>query len=422
MLDTIVERDSPPDVLVLGAGIIGVMTAYCLAKSGMSVLIMDRLAQPALGTSFANAGQIMAAHAVPWGAPIGPLRTMQWLLSRSPPFRLVPRASLRQWRWVVRWLRETSPSRFAANAAALRQAAVQSRRAFDAIRAAERIEFAYRPGLLMLYRDAAIWEHVRRSSEECCDDDRAIRCMSRQQVLALEPALEEGGADIAGATLDLHDGSGDCHTFATALAEVCRKLGVRFRFSEEARRLVTSKSSRLVKEVESVNLITGVTSRLKVARVVVATGAHATELLRHLRVRLDIYPARGHSLTVALPAGASKPALAITDVAHRVVFTPLGTRLRIAGTAELAGYSRAPTAKEVERLASAAQSVFPHLRDARLGQRWVGLRPMTPSSLPYVQRSIHDNVYLNVGHGAYGWTLAAGSAQRICELVLGDRA
>jgi D-amino-acid dehydrogenase len=419
---TVVEHESAPDVVVLGAGIVGVMTAYCLATSGQSVIVVDRLAEPALGTSFANAGQIMAAHAVPLGAPIGPLHTIQWVLSRNPPFRLAPRASLRQWRWLTRWLRETAPNRFAANAATLRRVALQSRRAFHEICAAEQIDFAYRPGLLMLYRDSAVWEHVTQITEGASDEEPSIRLMSRDQVLALEPTLAPTGRDIAGATLDSLDGSGDCRSFTAALAARCVRLGVEFRFSEEARRLVTDKSSRFVTEVELVNLTTRATSRLKARQVVVATGAQAAELLRHLRIRVDIYPARGHSLTIVLPPGASGPSLAITDVSHRVVFTPLGARLRVAGTAEVAGYSLTPSTTEQNKLSGALQSVFPQITTSGQEQCWVGLRPMTPSSLPYVQRSAYRNVYLNLGHGSYGWTLAAGSARRICELMLTERA
>lgn len=391
-------------IAVLGAGVVGVTTAWYLARDGHEVTVIDRQPGPGRETSFANGGQVSAGHAQPWARPSVIPKMLGWLGREDAPLRFRPRADWAQWAWGLGFLFECLPGRYEKNTRALAGLAAYSRDSLVALRKETGLEYdALSRGILQFFTDArdlrAAAEHGPvKSAEECLD---------------LEPALRHSEARVLGGVYMRGDESGDAHKFTAGLAELAQAKGVRFLFE---------------KEVSSIESIAGRITGLKGSDItadayVVALGSYSPLLLASLGIRVPVYPLKGYSITLPLgPAEqASAPQVSLTDEAHKLVISRLGNRLRVAGTAELSGYDVAVDAARCNAILRRVRTLFPQLGAVTTVDRWAGLRPATPSNVPVIGATRYPNLFLNTGHGTLGWTLACGSARALAALVAGRK-
>jgi D-amino-acid dehydrogenase len=401
-------------VLVLGAGVIGVTSAWYLAEAGHEVTVVDRQSEAAMETSFANGGQITAAHAEPWAKPSVLPQILRWLGREDAPMLFRWRMDPAQWRWGLGFLAECAPGRFERNVMRLAALARYSQAQLSALR--DRTGLAYddlQRGILHFCTDAQAFEASARHAEAMHRLGFAREVASAADCVALEPALAGSRVPIAGGIYTPTDESGDARLFTQRLTEHAAAFGVNFRFGTQVERIALRGA-----KVDGVRLASG--ERIAADATVVALGSYSTPLLAALGVRLPVYPLKGYSITVPLKADeAAAPHVSLTDEAHKIVITRLGDRLRAAGTAELAGYDSTINAVRCNAIARRVRALFPALTvDGDLGF-WAGLRPATPNNVPLVGATRFANLFLNTGHGTLGWTLACGSGRALADLMSG---
>jgi D-amino-acid dehydrogenase len=406
-------------IAVLGSGIIGISTAWWLAQSGHEVVVIDRCSGPARETSLANGGQISVSYAEPWANPQAPLKLLKWLFQDDAPLLFRPKLDVRQWAWGLAFLRECLPGRLAPNIRAMVRLAEYSRGTLRAMRTDLGIQYDHlERGILNFYRDTHDFDLSQKAAGVMRDFGVERRALSADEVVAIEPALAANRAKIVGGDFTPEDESGDVHLFAVALAERCRAAGVEFRYDTRASRLISEGGA-----IQSVEFIDaeGLYGSLAADAFVVALGSYSPILLRGLGVACNVYPAKGYSATFPITDAARAPSVSLTDNRNKIVISRFGDRLRMAGTVELSGYSRALNTRRCEALARLADELFPGALDTERATYWSGLRPATPSNVPLIGRTRIANLYLNTGHGALGWTMAAGSGRALADLLSGRK-
>ncbi|MFJ1302358.1 D-amino acid dehydrogenase [Pseudomonadota bacterium AL_CKDN230030165-1A_HGKHYDSX7] len=406
-------------VAVLGSGIIGVSTAWWLSQAGHDVVVVDRCTGAAQETSLANGSQISVSYAEPWANPQAPFKLLRWMFQDDAPLLFRPQLDWRQWMWGLAFLRECLPSRLAPNIRAMVRMAEYSRGTLQAMRAELGIQYDHlERGILNFYRDPHEFENSQRAAGLMRDFGVERRVINTDEVIAIEPALAPHRATIVGGDYTPEDESGDVHLFTVALAERCARAGVEFRFNTGITRLLVEAG-----QVQGVEVIEpdGTYGRLRADAYVAALGSHTPRLVRPLGVSCNVYPAKGYSATYAIKDAARAPTVSLTDSSHKVVFSRLGNRLRMAGTAELSGYSRSLNTGRCEALTRLARELFSDALDYEGVNYWSGLRPSTPSNVPLIGRTRVSNLYLNTGHGTLGWTMGVGSGRALADLLSGRR-
>ena len=406
-------------VVVLGSGIIGISSAWWLKQAGHDVVVIDRRPGAAQETSFANGGQISVSYAEPWANPQAPLKLLKWMFQDDAPLLFRPQLDWRQWMWGLAFLRECLPGRLAPNIRAMVRLAEYSRSTLQGMRAELGITYDHlERGILNFYRDQHEFETSQKAAGLMRDFGVERRVVTADEVIAIEPALAPGRATIVGGDFTPEDESGDVHVFATSLARQCEAAGVEFRFETSATRLITEGG-----QVKSLEIIQpdGRFARVEADAYVVAMGSFSPKLLRPLGVPCNVYPAKGYSATFPILDSAKAPSVSLTDSSHKVVFSRLGNRLRLAGTAELSGYSRSLNTGRCEALTRLARELFPGALDFEGVSYWSGLRPATPSNVPLIGRTRIPNLYLNTGHGTLGWTMGVGSGRALADLLSGRK-
>ncbi|HLT27551.1 MAG TPA: D-amino acid dehydrogenase [Zeimonas sp.] len=404
-------------IVVIGAGVVGVTTAYFLNRQGFDVVVVDRGQEPASETSFANGGQISVSHAEPWANPTALRRAARWLLRADAPLRLRLRADPRQWLWLAGFVRECTNARTRRNIGELVRLGIYSRAVLQRLRDEAGLAYDQRMrGILHFYTDPrefeAAHEPARLMREFGCE--RSI--VSVDEAIAIEPALRHARALLVGATFTPADESGDAHAFTVQLAARCRAAGVEFRMGHQVTALRASGTR--VEHVEAIDAH-GRYEAIRASRYVLAAGSYSPLLAAPLGIRLAVYPAKGYSVTMPVRDTSRAFEVSLTDDEHKLVFSRLGDRLRIAGTAELAGYDRRLDLDRCRAMLRRIEQLMPGAGDAASARFWSGLRPSTPSNLPYVGGTRIANLYLNTGHGTLGWTLACGSAKALADLIAG---
>ena len=401
-------------ILVLGGGVIGVTSAWYLAADGHEVTLVDRAAGPALETSFANGGQVSASHAEPWANPGAPLKILKWLGRDDAPLRFRPRLSWRQWRFGLAFLLECLPSRTRRNTLQCLNLALYSRDCLDALRSETGLQYdALKRGILQFYTEqgefeqaAAAVELLRRFGCDC-----AVK--SVDECVAIEPALAASRSAIVGGLYSASDESGDAQRFTAELATLAASRGVAFRWNTQIQALAASGDT-----IDAVHVVHDARfDTLRADACVVALASYSPLLLAPLRVPCNVYPAKGYSATIDIGAHAGAPTVSLTDVAWKIVLTRLGQRLRVAGTAELAGWDLTLDRTRCEALTQRTFELFPDAGERDGVRYWTGLRPATPSNVPLVGRTRYRNLFLNTGHGTLGWTMACGSARALADVV-----
>jgi D-amino-acid dehydrogenase len=404
------------DMVVIGAGIVGINTAYWSLRNGKSVCVIDRRPAAGLETSFANGGQISVSHAEPWSNPSAPWKVLKWLFDSEAPLLFRPRLDIHQWLWIAQFLVDCMPWRADRHTTEIVRIATESRTLMREIREREKIRYDARSeGIIHFYREEKEFEGAIRVAELMCKHGCDRRVVDADKVVELEPAFEEQRRKIVGATFTEQDESGDALKFTQGLAQRCAELGADSIYNAEAVSLLRGRAGL----IDAVEIYTPQGYRnIRAKDFVVSMGSFSAAFLRPLGIRLNIYPAKGYSVTVPIGHGNKAPTRSLTDDQHKLVYSNLGDRLRIAGTAELSGYSRQLNYARCEAILRNVRDLFPSAGDFSAAGFWSGLRPATPSNIPYVGRTKIGNLWLNTGHGTLGWTLGAGTGSRIAEMIV----
>lgn len=401
-------------VLVLGAGVVGVTSAWYLAKAGHEVTVIDRESAAGLETSFANGGQISASQAEPWANPAAPAKIIKWLGREDAPLLFRMRADFRQWAWGLRFLFECLPWCTRANTLQILRLAIYSRARLQALRRETGVEYDnLAKGILQIHTDHKEFEAARVRLRMLLSHGLAVSVRSPVEAIKIEPALRDSQIDIVGATYAADDESGDAHLFSQRLAELAVREGVSFGYNVEVERLIKEGGAIRGVAVRAA----GRRDVLSADAYLVCLASYSPLLLSPIGVRVPVYPVKGYSITAPVKDAGAAPSVCITDVNGKIAMTRLGQRLRVAGTAELTGYDAAISEARCAGIANRARRVFPNAVDFSNVRKWAGLRPATPSNVPLIGGTRYSNLYLNTGHGTLGWTLACGSGAAIADII-----
>jgi D-amino-acid dehydrogenase len=399
-------------IIVLGAGVVGVASAWYLAAAGHEVTVIDRQPGAGLETSFANGGQIAAGHAEPWAKPSVVPKIFGWLGREDAPLLFRPRASFAQWAWGLRFLYECLPGRFERHSRILAAFARYSRECLRTLRRELGLSYDHlERGILTFATNQRDFDAMARHAEIT-----KRKVLSGTECLVLEPALEHSIDRVVGGVYDPEDESGDACRFTQELARIGSERGVVFRFDSPIQAIETAGD-----EVSAIHLESG---RISADLYLMSLGSYSPLLLAPLGIRIPVYPLKGYSITLPLgPAEMSAaPTVSLTDEAFKIVISRLGKRLRAAGTAELTGYDSTVNVARCAAIARRIRELFPALGAITTVETWAGLRPATPNNVPVIGRTKYRNLYLNTGHGTLGWTLACGSGAVLADLVSGREA
>lgn len=398
-------------VIVLGAGIVGVTSAYQLARAGHEVVVVDRRPGPALETSFANAGEVSFGYCSPWAAPGIPMKALKWIFMRHAPLILRPKIDAAMLSWMARMLMNCTSRRYAINKSRMLRLADYSRVSLAALREETAIAYDERmQGTLQLFRTQAQLDASAKDVEALAADGIPYEVLGRDGCIGVEPALSHAREKIAGGLLTPKDETGDCFKFTNALAAKAAALGVTFVYDTEVRALDV--------EAGRVRGVVTATERLTADAVVVALGSYSPLLVRPHGIRLPVYPVKGYSLTIPITDVARAPESTVMDETYKIAITRLGERIRVGGMAEISGYTNDLGMARRRTLEHSVMDLFPG-GDAGKAVFWSGLRPMTPDGTPVIGPTKVAGLFLNTGHGTLGWTMSSGSARIIADLVSG---
>jgi D-amino-acid dehydrogenase len=416
-------------VLVLGAGILGVHTAYFLRQRGYEVTVVDRQPGPALETSFANGSQISVSQSDPWASPHAPFKILKWLGKEDAPLLFRLRMDVNQWRWGLRFLYECLPSRAEHNTLQAMLLSEYSRRTLQMLRRETSIQYDHaEAGIMMIHSNQQSFDDAAKAAQLLIRNGERRDVLSVAEAVKIEPALAHTAPTLAGAIYAPNDESGDAYKFTVALAERAAAMGVEFLYSTTIDRIERD-STRVTGVTVSASSAgsspPGIRSQTLTADAyVVALGSYSSALLAGVGVDALIYPAKGYSATLPIvnqPGAPPPPLGSITDDEMKIVFTTIGDRLRVAGTAELNGFDTTLNPVRCAALTKRAQHHFPDLCEWDAVKYWTGLRPATPSNLPIIGQSKLKNLYLNTGHGTLGWTEGPGSARALADIIAGEK-
>jgi D-amino-acid dehydrogenase len=401
-------------VAVLGSGVIGVTTAWYLAQSGHEVTVIDRQPEPALETSFANAGQVSPGMSAPWAGPDTPRKAIVWLLMRHSPLVVWPLLDPALMNWVVRFLGNCNAAAYARNKGRMVRLAEYSRDKLADLRATTGITYDDRQrGLLQLFRTQAQADHVGDDTTVLNTLGVPYSVLDRTACIAHEPALAAVSGKFVGGLKLPGDETGDARLFTQRLADLARAAGVTFRMNTSIKKLLVE-GDRITGVDTSDGVITA-------DSYVMALGSYSPKLLAPAGINLSVYPVKGYSITVPVTDDAAAPVSTVMDETFKVAITRLGDRIRVGGTAELGGWSL--KLREVRRgtLVHSLTDLFPNGGDVSQASFWTGLRPMTPDGTPVIGPTKLKNLWLNTGHGTLGWTMACGSGALLTDLIDGRR-
>ncbi len=402
-------------VLVLGAGVVGVASAWYLNRAGHEVTVVDRQPGAGLETSFANGGQISVSHAEPWANPHVLPKALKWLGREDAPLLFRARWDPALFRWCLAFLAECTPGRTRENIRRIVALALHSRQQLGQLRQETGIRYdQLTRGILHVYTDAGELETATRAAALMREFGCDRRTISADECVRIEPALAAARPLLVGGDYTAADESGDAHKFTRELAALAAANGVRFRYETPVARIDAAGG-------EVAALLAADGERLSADAYVVACASWSPALLAPLGIRLPIYPAKGYSATLPLTEDSVAPTVSLTDDGHKIVFSRLGQRLRIAGTAEFNGYDTTLNPVRCAALLRRATQLFPGLAPHGAPEYWCGLRPATPSNLPCIGRTRINRLWVNAGHGTLGWTMACGSGAALAELISGRR-
>ncbi len=401
-------------VIVLGSGVIGTSVAYYLAKSGHEVEVIDRQTGPAMETSFANAGEVSPGYSSPWAGPGVPIKAIKWLLMRHSPLVISPVLDPNMWRWGLSMLANCTEKAYAINKSRMVPIAEYSRDCLKELRAETGIGYDDRAqGTLQLFRTQAQLDGIAKDVEVLQDYKVPFEVLDRAGFVKVEPALKLTQEKFVGALRLPGDETGDCFKFTNRLAEMAEALGVKFRYSTSIDAIEVSGG-----KISGVRTSAGT---LTADHYVVALGSFTPHLVNPIGIHIPVYPVKGYSITAPITDANFAPESTIMDESHKVAVTRLGDRIRVGGTAELAGFDMTLRESRRDTLNHVLTDLFPKGGDVSKATFWCGLRPMTPDGTPIIGATPYPNMMLATGHGTLGWTMAAGTARVIDDLISGRK-
>ncbi|MEX9608936.1 D-amino acid dehydrogenase [Providencia manganoxydans] len=399
-------------VLVLGAGVIGVTTAWYLAQEGHEVVVLDRQMDVAEETSAGNAGQISPGYATPWGAPGIPLKAVKWMFEKHAPLAIKPDGTLFQLRWMWQMLKNCDIQHYAMNKSRMVRIAEYSRDCIRQLRADTGISYEGRQGgTLQLFRTEKQFESAANDIAVLKQEGVPYELLTANELSKAEPALEYVKHKLTGGLRLPNDETGDCQQFTKKLAKLAQNAGVKFQFGSHIEQILTEGNK--VSGVRCDGVI------MQADRYVVAMGSYSTELLANL-VKIPVYPLKGYSLTMPIIDAQRAPTSTILDETYKIAVTRFDDRIRVGGMAEVVGFNLNILKKRCETLKMVVQDLYQGGGDIDQATFWTGLRPMTPDGTPIVGSTAYTNLYLNTGHGTLGWTMACGSGKLLADLISGN--
>ncbi|PVZ85007.1 D-amino acid dehydrogenase small subunit [Serratia sp. S1B] len=398
-------------VLILGSGVVGVTSAWYLAKAGHQVTVIDRQPGPALETSAANAGQISPGYAAPWAAPGVPLKAIKWMFQRHAPLAIHLDGSGFQLHWMWQMLKNCDISHYKTNKSRMVRLAEYSRDCLKLLRQETGIQYEGRQGgTLQLFRTQQQFDNAGKDIAVLEEAGVPYRLLSADQLSSVEPALAQVTHKLTGGLQLPNDETGDCQLFTQRLAEMAKLAGVKFLFNQTIDRL-------LVEGDEVIGVQCG-SELFKADSYVMALGAYSTAMLAN-RVAIPVYPLKGYSLTIPIVDEMAAPCSTVLDETYKIAITRFDQRIRVGGMAEIVGFNTQLEQKRRATLEMVVRDLYPHGGRIEQATFWTGLRPMTPDGTPIVGKTALNNLYLNTGHGTLGWTMACGSGQLLADLVSG---
>lgn len=426
-------------IAVLGAGVVGVTTAWYLRKAGYKVTVIERESAAAMQTSFANGGQISVSHATPWANPQAPIKALKWLFREDAPLLYRLRADKAQLKWAMQFLQECRADRADANLVQMVRLGLYSRSTLQQLRRHTDIEYEQQTrGIMHFYTSQAEFDAAVAPTERMQELGCERHFIDIDTAANLEPALYPVAHKLIGATYTSRDESGNAHLFTQRLATLCEQAGVQFRYDTDILALNTDAHSKCP-HVHSITIrpVGENAQTFSADRFVIALGSYSASLMKPLGVQLPIFPAKGYSATYRVNPRAPHlaPFISLIDDEYKLVISRLGDKLRVAGTAEFNGYNMDLNMTRCKAITERVQQIFPKGIIANSAEYWTGLRPMTPSNVPLIGRAhlgdvrhgsqnreaTFDNLWLNTGHGTLGWTHACGSAKAISLLMQNEK-
>ncbi|AIO40457.1 ketopantoate reductase PanE/ApbA family protein [Burkholderia cenocepacia] len=400
-------------VVILGSGVVGVASAYYLARAGHEVTVIDREAGPALETSFANAGQISPGYAAPWAAPGVPLKAVKWMFEKHAPLAIRLDGTRFQLQWMWQMLRNCTAERYAVNKGRMVRLAEYSRDCLQTLRADTGIQYEGRTGgTLQLFRTQQQLDGAAKDIAVLQEANVPFELLSPAELKNAEPALAAVSHKLTGGLRLPGDETGDCQLFTTRLAALAESLGVKFRYNTPIDALAIAGGK-----------IAGVQCGSETVRAdayVVALGSYSTNFIANL-MKIPVYPLKGYSITAPIVNEAAAPVSTVLDETYKIAITRFDQRIRVGGMAEIVGFDKNLRAARRETLEMCVNDLFPGGGDTSKATFWTGLRPMTPDGTPIVGRTPVSNLFLNTGHGTLGWTMSCGSGQLLADLISGKK-
>ncbi len=401
------------DIVVLGGGVVGVTSAWYLAKAGHKVTLLERRDGVALETSHANAGQISPGYASPWAAPGIPLKAAKWLLQKHAPFTVRPTSDPFQLRWMLKMFANCTPAAYAVNKGRMVRLAEYSRDCMKQLRGELALDYEGRQlGTLQLFRSQGQLDASQRDIAVLEEYGVPYQSLNADGCEEVEPALARVRGKVVGGLRLPGDETGDCFRFTQALADEARKLGVSFVFNCAIDEVEIAKGRAVAVRAGE--------QRFQADAIVCALGSYGTGFLRPLGIELPVYPVKGYSLTLPMTDAEGAPRSTVLDETYKVAITRFDERIRVGGMAELSGFNLALNPRRHDTLAMVVRDLFPQGGNLEQATFWAGLRPMTPDGTPLVGPSPIPGLWLNTGHGTLGWTMAAGSGQLLSDLISGN--
>ena len=399
-------------VIVLGGGVVGISTAWYLAKAGVEVTVIERQPGPALETSFGNAGQISPGYAAPWAAPGIPAKAAKWLFQKHAPLAIRVDGSTYQWEWMARMFANCNPYDYNINKGRMMRLAEYSRDKIRELKTETGMAFEGRTGgTLQLFRNQQQLDAMGKDIDVLKECGVDYEVLDPSGCARVEPALAKTKHKLTGGLRLPNDDTGDCQIFTSRLAEMCEGLGVKFLWGKTIEGIESYADKITAVRVDG--------ERLTADHYVVAMGSYSRELMLTLGINIPVYPVKGYSLTVPITNAKGAPVSTVLDETYKIAITRFDNRIRVGGMAELAGFDLSLNPKRRATLEMVVSDLYPDGGDVSKAEFWTGLRPMTPDGTPIIGGTRFGNLSLNTGHGTLGWTMSAGSGKVLADLITG---